>query len=710
MNTPLSTVKNQKKRKLVFAVFLILSVLSFVAASLAIWQHIRYQQETFAKTKTELQSLTLKATKDIESIFKQAMAKVDTIANKLTSGRIQKSEIQEQIRNIILQNPNYYGSTICYRPYGYDPSKRLFAPYYHRINSESDKLEFLKLEDQYDYTKPEYDWFVRPMNSGSSWGEPYWDPAGKTYMITYSSVFYDYDSGTDRKLPLGVVTLDISMDYIKKIIEDIDLGASGFGALVSSKGVYLYHPNSEYVVSQKTVAQVALEKNDKDRLVMAEMASKGLGGFLDHVSTTTHQKAWLVFEPVHLTGWSLQNTFLKNDIHIDVDSYRHQQIRIVCAVLAFLLLIIGCIYTLKSDSKLNRRLLILTGSLFIFIAIGSIWKIALKYNPADKIIGVRISDKATLQQKLNEYKTRSDSFHLEAPHFVPTGVYIDAIKFSGPSDVFLSGYVWQKYSDNFPEDLKKEFMISKATNISIEKLNSLKQNGVETIQFHFEAEIRQKLTHKTYPLEEELIEFQIIHKELDHNIVLTPDLDAYKVRSASQLPGLDKSVFISGWNLLNSYYELRRNDLNTNFGVTRTVSKDDFPVLYYNIEIQRNFIDAFISNLTPLIIVSVMLFFMLFLMDKIDTAKVFNICIAMFFVIVFSHIDIRGKISAQEIFYLEYFFFITYGLILYVALNAIGWLLQINSWYYRCNSHIYAVLYWPVLLGLTFVITLFTFY
>jgi hypothetical protein len=101
---------------------------------------------------------------------------------------------------------------------------------------------------------------------------------------------------------------------------------------------------------------------------------------------------------------------------------------------------------------------------------------------------------------------------------------------------------------------------------------------------------------------------------------------------------------------------------------------------------------------------------MLFLMDKIDTAKVFNICIAMFFVIVFSHIDIRGKISAQEIFYLEYFFFITYGLILYVALNAIAWILQTDAWYYRYQSSIYSLLYWPVLLGLTFAVTVITFY
>lgn len=700
----------QRRNKVIKLTLLAFTVLSFLAAATAIFQHIKYQRESFEKTKTELQNLTVKATQDIEAIFRKAMGKVDAIADKLSTGKINGAEIQEQIRSLILENPNYYGSTIAYRPYGYEPNKRLYAPYYHRVNKETGNLEFFQLEDSCDYTKPDPDWFVRPMEKGSGWGEPYWDPAGKIFMITYSSVFYDSDSSTSKKTPLGVVTLDISMDYFKKLIEDIDLGASGFGALVSSQGIYLYHPNTEYVVSKKTITEVASEKNDKDRLVMAEKAARGEGGFMDHISTTTHQKAWLVFEPVPLTRWSLQNTFLKNDLTIEVDTFRHHLIGIVVCVLSFLLLLIGYLYTLKSGNKIYRGILIFSGSLLIVISVGCIWSIALTYNPADKIKGIRISDKATLDKTIKEYKDQSGKFHFEPPIFVPTGVYIDAVKFSGPSDVFLSGYVWQKYRADFPKDLEKTFMISKATNVSIEKLNSSVNNGVETIQFHFDAEIRQKLTHKTYPLEEELIELQLIHKELDHNIVLTPDLDAYKVRNASQLPGLDKAAFISGWNLMNSYYELRHSDLNTNFGVSKSVGRDDFPVLFFDIEIQRNFIDAFISNLTPLIIVSVMLFFMLFLMDKIDTAKVFNICIAMFFVIVFSHIDIRGKISAQEIFYLEYFFFITYGLILYVALNAIAWILQTDAWYYRYQSSIYSLLYWPVLLGLTFAVTVITFY
>lgn len=693
-----------------FIILLLLSGFSFVAAAGAIWHHIQYRRETFAKTKDELQRLTVKATQDIEVIFKQAMANVDSVAGELTGGQIDKSGVLPQIRSLILKNPNYYGSTICYRPYGHDPAIRLFAPYYHRINGESGELEFVKLEDQYDYTKPEFDWFVVPMKEGNRWGEPYWDPAGKTYMITYSSVFYDRDPKTGKKTPLGVVTVDISMDYIKKIIENIDLGSSGFGALISSKGVYLYHPNTDYVISKKTITQVGLEKNDRDRLVMAEKAANGKSGFLDHISTTTHDDSWLVFAPVPLTGWSLQNTFLKKDIVIDVNAYRHNLITIVILLLLSLLLVLVTIYSRQSKRKYNQWVLIFTGSVLILASIGSIWHIALIYNPADKISGIRISDKATLHNILEDYRNRSTKFHLEKPLFVPTGVYIDAIRFSGPNDIFLSGYIWQKYDTDFPKDVSNEFMISKATSVSVQKIGSSFENGNEIIQFHFNAEIRQKLTHRTYPLEVEVIKLQIIHKNIGQNIILTPDLDAYKVRNASQLPGLDKAAFISGWNMINSYFEIRHSDLNSNFGITQTVDKGDFPILYYDIEIQRNFIDAFISNLTPLIIVSVMLFFMLFLMDKIDTAKVFNICIAMFFVIVFSHIDIRGKISAQRIFYLEYFFFITYGLILYVALNSIGWLLQTDSWLYRYKSNIYTLLYWPILLGLTLLVTVITFY
>jgi len=57
----------------------------------------------------------------------------------------------------------------------------------------------------------------------------------------------------DPSPPLGLLVIDISMDHVKKIIDGIDLGPSGFGTLISKKGIYLHHPDMEYVVTRKKI-------------------------------------------------------------------------------------------------------------------------------------------------------------------------------------------------------------------------------------------------------------------------------------------------------------------------------------------------------------------------------------------------------------------------------------------------------------------------
>jgi signal recognition particle subunit SEC65 len=60
-------------------------------------------------------------------------------------------------------------------------------------------------------------------------------------IVAYSAIFYQQDAETHRKVPAGVVVICISLNEIKKILEELELGPSGFGALASRKGVYLYH-------------------------------------------------------------------------------------------------------------------------------------------------------------------------------------------------------------------------------------------------------------------------------------------------------------------------------------------------------------------------------------------------------------------------------------------------------------------------------------
>jgi hypothetical protein len=159
---------------------------------------------------------------------------------------------------------------------------------------------------------------------------------------------------------------------------------------------------------------------------------------------------------------------------------------------------------------------------------------------------------------------------------------------------------------------------------------------------------------------------------------------------------------------------------NANLGAMQSVMRQNFPTLRFNILIKRNFIDSFISNLTPLIVVLFMLFSILMTStaDKIFVEKmktgpgmVLSLCSALFFVVVFGHLGIRQRITVEEIFYLEYFYFVIYLTILLTAVISIVFAKGKRLMFLQYKENLVSkLLYWPVIMGALFVITLFTFY
>ena len=549
------------------------------------------------------------------------------------------------------------------------------------------------------------------MVKGNRWAEPYWDEAGKTYMTTYSALFYAKDAETGEALPKGVVTVDISMRQIKNIIESLNIGPSGFGALTTQEGNYLYHPNYDYVLSHKNLRDVAREKNDKDRLKIADLAAKKEGGIINHVSTTTGQASWLIFEPVHISGWSLQNTFIQDDIQVDVDSLRRQVIWIILVAIIFLTSLSTIILKIHKGNIV--RIWIMSGitSVLLLIGIGVIWNLALTYYDSDRESGIRVSDKSTLRTLMNSFDQRSISKHIEPPTYIPTGVYIDAIELRGSNDVSVTGRMWQKYPNDFSAEIGQGFQIGRAKNVKIVEIDSHMLESGRVINWRFQADLRTQLNYSRYPLEVEKIRMQILPWETGENIVLVPDLDAYKLMAATLLPGLDETVFIPGWDLTETFFLLKQANEYTNFGVERNFDQDVFPDLYYEIGIKRIFVDAFISNLTPLIVVTIILFSVSLLPPTIDISRVLGICVSVFFVVVFAHLAIRRNISIGEIFYLEYFFFVIYFTILLVPLNTFRVSLGISSRFFEYQDGLIPkTIYWPSIMGIFFIITAWKFY
>ncbi len=715
-STPETKTPAGGPQRLAFGFLVLVSAFGLAWSVLSIARYFAYQRDVLDSSRAKLVSLTDAATRSIDGLLRVAADQVQTVAARMSDGKLTKDSALEQMRKALETHDYFYGSTVTYKPFAFDPKRRLYSAYYVKRDGHA---EYVQLDTVYDYTKPEYDWFGPALEGGPLWTQPYYDEAAHTYMVTYSAPFYGTESASGRRVPMGVVTVDITMDQIRRIIESLDLGPSGFGALVSGKGLYLYHPNSELVLSRKTLLQVATEQDDKDRLFLANRIGLHESGVIDHVSTTTGQTSWLIYAPVPSTGWSLQNTFIKDDLPWDMGRLRHQLIEITTVLLVFLSSTIAL--GLRAYTGQNSRLWALSviTAVLLLLAIGNLWRISLLYDSQGKSEGVRISDKATLGQVKNNYLRACAERHTEPPVYIPTGVFIESASFTTANDLSLTGYVWQKYTLGADDALTRGFAISDAVSLDVNENYRQKEGKYEVVRWYFTGTIREHIDHSKYPLEQEKIGLRFLHKDLNHNVVLVPDLDAYRFANPTSLPGVEKSLVLPGWRLTHSFFELRKTRYETNFGLERSLSKENFPSLYFNIVIKRVFVDAFISNLTPLIIVTILLFTLLMIAIKDErlvgfmqagSGRVLNICVAMFFVIAFSHIDIRRKIAAEEVFYLEYFYFLIYLTMLWISVNSVLFAMgkNIKLIQYRDNL-ISKLLFWPVLLGLLYAISVVTF-
>jgi hypothetical protein len=705
-------------RRIAFILLLILCLGSLLLSGLVAYRHWSYKQGVTGSSRSLLVSLTSKAAASIDGIARDTTSVAESIAADLTTGALEKEALVHRIKEAAEQHPHFYGVCVSYKPFAFDPNRRLYSAYYAK---KSGRLEYIQADTIYDYTRPEHEWFSPVIENGARWTQPYYDEAGTTSMITYAAPFYGIDPTTKARTPIGVVSIDIAMDEVRRILESLDLGPSGFGALVSEKGAYLYHPNPELVQARKTLRDVARELNDKDRLVLADGVPKRESGILEHRSgTATGLSSWLIYAPVASTGWSLQNTFILDDLPLDIDRLRQQLILVVTTLLVFVTTSVALLSGAHTGKPSNLWVTSSGVAVMIAIAIGCVWSLSLAYDSHSKGEGIKITDKATLSHVMSEYARTSAERHTEPPVYVPTGVFIEAAHFSTPNDLSVTGYLWQKYTVGAHDSLSRGFTIGEATGMEVTENYRARDQGAELVRWYFHCTVRQALDHSKYPLEQEKISLRILHKDLNHNVVLVPDLAAYTFINPSSRPALEKELVFPGWKVTHSFFELRNKRYDSNFGVERSLAKELFPSLYFNIVIKRNFVDAFISNLTALIIVSILLFTLLMLTVRDErlvghmqagTGRILSICAAMFFVIAFSHVDIRRKLAAEEVFFLEYFYLLIYLTILWISVNSVIFSMGVRSRLIQYRDNLVSkLLFWPFLLTLLFAISVYTFY
>jgi len=332
---------------------------------------------------------------------------------------------------------------------------------------------------------------------------------------------------------------------------------------------------------------------------------------------------------------------------------------------------------------------------------------------------VAVLDVAGLNAFLIAHREELEAEGQEPPLYVPTGVSLQTMKFTGPQELFVTGYVWQKFPIERPSDLPLGFTLPNAVSASITEAYRRSHDGIETIGWRVEATLRQDLDISKYPFDHDTVSIRLWSKNFERRLLLVPDLASYTLTNPTSLPGLHEGIALSGWRTSGSYFDYKLFDYGTDFGIPG--QRVAFPELNFNVGLKRNILNVAIRNMIPIMIVWIMLFSALVTCTKDEReakllgfgpSGVMRISSALFFVVLLAHIHLRDTLQIQEVAFIEYVYFVTYLAIILTTLQAFFFSVKrCNFWIVEYEeSLIIKLAFWPLLLGFLFAVGIAFFY
>lgn len=284
---------------------------SVIFAGMLGFNHLRARALIEKEVAIGAQHLTQASASRVEAVLGTAARVVETMAQQLendqASDQASDQTLRRMLRRTLENNPEIYGTAIAFEPEGEFGAARRYAPYFYRDGAE---IKSLQLEDAYDYRVQ--DWYQIPRELGrAGWSEPYFDEgAGNTLMATYSVPFYA-GTGSARRIR-GIVTADISLDWLAQMIGAIKVLDTGYAFLLSRNGAIVTHPVTNHIMNE-TIFSLAEAADDTALREIGRRMLRGESGFVPYRGFAG-VPARLYYGPIPAAGWSLAIVFPENEL------------------------------------------------------------------------------------------------------------------------------------------------------------------------------------------------------------------------------------------------------------------------------------------------------------------------------------------------------------------------------------------------------------
>ncbi len=691
---------------------------------------------------------TINASKELSSFITMLKPLAESIANELSSKKLSKAEIEALIRE--KKSPAIAGLGVAFLPHAFGPDTKLYAPY---ITEQDGEVKMMHLETVYDYTKPKNTWFNKPLKKGSGFMAPYYGQVSKTILVEYAVPFY-YIDADGKKRPAGIVYANQNVEHLKHVLDTLFLGKTGYWFILTKKGVFLSHPQTQFAHKQLTIFELADQLKNPALAKVAEQITKQQQVFFEYDNEITGAPSWLFADPIEGTSWSIVGVFDKGELDVQPNMLRHN---LIIPVLAFIFFVImGIIFFLSLFAQQSPTRWWLASCMVSLSLIGLIlwiWYVSsiypsyqhevahqvenkmglfdyLKKETARQRYGVRVdqmaegSDRSDIesekksapQEEMSLFEKAKDALHagFYDARFIPTGIFINNIRFVSASQVEMSAFIWQRFTDGLHDDVPRGPMLPQASAVQINEVSRIKEGKTEVILWEVFATLNQLLDFDQYPFDTKAIHIQLWHRYSAQDVVLVPDLNAYQLINPRSLPGIDDDVYLPGWNLVATHFGYKTVNYTSNlgnykvgpFGVYDSVDKSGIPELFFDLLVTRQLLDTVVSDLLPVAVIAFLLFVILLTSVQQGYALIGS-CASVFFATVIAHVRFREKIPRAQIVYFESFYFMMYILIILVLLVALLYQLEFNIPFIRHRKNMISkLLYWPFLFGSLAAITM----
>ncbi|MCX5886279.1 MAG: SpoIIE family protein phosphatase [Proteobacteria bacterium] len=339
-----------KNRGIAFKLIALFTVSSSLIFLLVFGFNYYSSRRMIEKNAEEIaRNLTLSTVNRIETITRSVQKVPELLAYFMEHNSYNKEELLRTLKAVVEKNSEIYGSTPSYEPYAFDKKIKYFAPYYYKDKGNLRLCYLDGVSYQYLY----WDWYQIPKELNRPyWTEPFFDEgAGNILMATYAVPFYKTVAG--KKQFMGVVTADVSLEWLRDIVSSIKILKTGYGYLISKNGMFVTHPQKELIMNE-TIFSVAEAQGNPTLREIGRKMIKGESGFSPFHSIVTGKLCFVYYAPIPSTGWSLAVLFPQDELMADVT--RLNRIVVGLGVTGVFLLAIAVVLIARSITKPLRAM------------------------------------------------------------------------------------------------------------------------------------------------------------------------------------------------------------------------------------------------------------------------------------------------------------------------------------------------------------------